>query len=505
MSDKVYLGPRVSNLDTGEPAARISRVNLVVDSEHMYTAGDDSGRTIEKVCPWGTQAMANSILASLRDVEYRPYSGLDGLLDPAAEVGDGITVGGMYSVLACTDILFDRLGTADVSAPGGDEVEDEYPYKSRARRQSDRALARVYSTITKTSERITLLVANEVEQLEGKIELTATSLTTQITNTREGLSSKIEQTASSLSSEISNTKDGLNSKIEQTASSLSTRISNAQGDIASLQQTANSLIFTANAQGSSISSLWDAVNGFSLEVSNGAQSSTLYLMSGRTELSSAEIVLRGAVTFEDLAYTGRTVINGGNITTGTIDAEKVNVSGAFGLYLHQQMVGYVGAGEGYDGNKSTYGAMLSDYTFRSYFLASNAGVRMTDGSGAIWVTNGNCFSSTDMMTYSDRRMKADIDYDLECYKKFFRALRPCRFLLLANPMEGYHTGFVAQEVESAMDAANLSPMDFAGLGRVRLPDGTNGYALRYGAFAALNTYMIQDLERRVAALEGSLK
>ena len=112
------------------------------------------------------------------------------------------------------------------------------------------------------------------------------------------------------------------------------------------------------------------------------------------------------------------------------------------------------------------------------------------------------------MTYSDRRMKEDIDHDLECYQAFFRALRPCRFLLKSNPAEGYHTGFIAQEVEAAMDAARLSPMDFTGLGRVRLPDGTEGYALRYGSFVALNTYMlqvhddmIQKLERRVAELE----
>ena len=125
-----------------------------------------------------------------------------------------------------------------------------------------------------------------------------------------------------------------------------------------------------------------------------------------------------------------------------------------------------------------------------------------DNGGAIWVTRGECFCSSDMMTYSDRRMKEDIDHDLACYRDFFRALRPCRFLLKANPAEGYHTGFVAQEVEEAMDAARLSPMDFSGLGRVRLPDKTEGYALRYGAFVALNTYMIQELERRVAALEG---
>ena len=516
MLDKVYLGPRVSSLDIGEPAARISRVNLLVDSEHMYTAGDDSGRTIEKTCPWGTQAMANSILASLRDVDYRPYTGQDGLLDPAAEVGDGVTVGETYSVLAQTDILFDALCSVDAAAPGGDEIEDEYPYKSRARRQADRQLARVYSTITKTSERITLLVANEVEGLEGKLELTASSLTSEINNTRDGLNSRIEQTASSLTTEINNTEAGLNSKIEQTASSLSAQISSAQGDISnlqitasdlafqingaqgdisSLQQTASNLSFTASAQGNQISALFDAVNGFSLSVTNGSASSTLALMSGRTVLSSAEIVLRGAVTFEDLSSEGRSVINGGNISTGTIYADDLSLSGEFTLRRGYNTYGWLGLGQGYDGVSTTYGPMLSGGS-NCYVIATGSGVRMTEFRGAsIFVADGGCYASSDFIIPSDRRLKEDIDYDIDCYKAFFRALRPCRFLMSANPAEGYHTGFIAQEVDEAMRAANLSQMDFAGLASFRQEGGGERMALRYSEFIALNTLMIHPCRR----------
>ena len=479
MLGKVYLGSRVSNLDTGEPV-RVSRVNLLVDSEHVYTAGDDSGRTVEKTVPWASQAMADSVLASLRGVEYRPYSGLDGLLDPAAEVGDGVTLGGVYSVLGQTDIVFDGMGTADVSAPGGDEAEDEYPYKSRARRQAERELARAYSSITKSSTEIRLLVANEME----------------------GLDSRLTQTATSLTSQIQNTKEGLESRITQTASSLSSQISSANSAISELQQTATSLSFTANAQGGQITSLWDAINGFSLDVSNGEYSSTLSLMSGRTVLSSREISINGMVTFEDLSKSGRTVINGGNISTGTIEAEDVSVNNSFQVWYRNRVCGYMGGGEGYDGYSNTVGAMLTDWTQRNYLLATSGGVRMQDaGGGAIWVTDGYCFSSEDMQTYSDRRLKEDIDYDLECYKAFFRALRPCRFLMKNNPGKGYHTGFVAQDVQAAMEAARLSPMDFAGLADAGKVDGENVLSLSYGSFPALNTMMIQDLERRVSELE----
>ena len=145
---------------------------------------------------------------------------------------------------------------------------------------------------------------------------------------------------------------------------------------------------------------------------------------------------------------------------------------------------------------------MSNASDENYLIVGQSGVRMEDSyGGAIWVTGGNCFSSDDMQTYSDRRLKTDIDYDLECYKAFFRALKPCRFLMLQNPSMGYHTGFIAQDVQAAMEEANLSPMDFAGLADARTKSGENVLSLSYGSFAALNTLMIQDLERRIDNLE----
>ena len=116
MSDRVFVGPNVSDLNIGQKPSRISRVNILVDSEHQYTAGDDTGRTLEKTVPWGSQAMADAILSAVKDYDYQPFTGTDALIDPAAEIGDGVTVGGTYSVLAQKDISFGRLTTTDISA-----------------------------------------------------------------------------------------------------------------------------------------------------------------------------------------------------------------------------------------------------------------------------------------------------------------------------------------------------------------------------------------------------
>jgi len=350
-------------------------------------------------------------------------------------------------------------------------------------------------------------LSSQISSAQGDISTlkqTAVSLSSEISSTRDGLNSRIEQTASSLTTQINNTEAGLSSRIEQTAASLSSTISSQAGQISSLQQTASSILTTVGEQGRGLSSLQQTVDGFHLTVSNGDASSTLTLMSGWTEISSAEIVLRGEVTLEDLAGAGRTSINGANINTGTIAASYVGVDGCFALYNGGRLYGYMGCGYGSDGERTTYGAWLGCADGGNYLLASDAGVRMQDRmGGAIYVSGGDCASTSEMMVVSDRRAKEDIRYDLERYRAFFRALRPCRFRMKGKS-GGFHTGFIAQEVEDALKTAGLGPEDFTGLVKLRREDGDDRYYLRYGAFPALNTYILQDLEKRVSALEGKM-
>lgn len=60
---------------------------------------------------------------------------------------------------------------------------------------------------------------------------------------------------------------------------------------------------------------------------NPVIASTLTLKSNNTTLTSANITFTGLVTFTDLEQTGRTQINGANITTGKISAERIDVTG----------------------------------------------------------------------------------------------------------------------------------------------------------------------------------
>ncbi len=138
MSDKLYIGLSAASFTGGDPLEPISRVTVWYDDEHAFTAGDDTGRTMELDCPWATQAMADNLLSSLKGYVYKPFTAGDALLDPAAELGDGVTVAGTYSVLAQMDTTLDGLGAASIGAPGEDEIDHEYPYHSPQAREMAR-------------------------------------------------------------------------------------------------------------------------------------------------------------------------------------------------------------------------------------------------------------------------------------------------------------------------------------------------------------------------------
>ncbi len=102
------------------------------------------------------------------------------------------------------------------------------------------------------------------------------------------------------------------------------QLSNAEGEIASLSITAQGLISRVSDAEGNISSLVQTANSLQLGVSNGVSSSTISLLANGIVLSSKEISFSGMVTFTDLSTSGRTTINGGNITTGSITAIDID-------------------------------------------------------------------------------------------------------------------------------------------------------------------------------------
>lgn len=145
----------------------ISRVTLRLDSTNSVTAGDDTGREISAMCPTATQDMAFAVLAAVLGYEYQAYSAGAAALDPAAELGDIITVSGVASVVA--SVSDDGNGFPDVSAPGEAELEEDDPYISPMQQEINRQAAQTRTLFEKSNEAIrasVTSVSNRVTQLE---------------------------------------------------------------------------------------------------------------------------------------------------------------------------------------------------------------------------------------------------------------------------------------------------------------------------------------------------
>lgn len=221
MSNKYYVGGDITSFSDNGRYKPISRVTLLVDDENSLTAGDDTGMEIVASCPHATQAMVNALLQTMKGYQYQAYEAGAANIDPAAELGDGVTVGGIYSPLS--KISDDGRGYAGISSPGEAEMEDEYPSEGYITQEFNRKIAETRSTITKTSKEIML----KVEGIDGRV----TSLSTSIDGIKTEVSGKIDsetartminQTVNSITFDVSSGSNGSTFTLKAGSAILST-------------------------------------------------------------------------------------------------------------------------------------------------------------------------------------------------------------------------------------------------------------------------------------------
>lgn len=356
-------------MDTGD-IFQVTRVNLNVDSNHYYTAGNDNGQTIEVTCPWGTQAMADSILASIQGYQYQPYTAEDALLDPAAEIGDAVTVGDVYSVISSINTVFDRACAPSISAPGSDEIDDEYPYETGERRYVNRQLAQTYSLISKISEEILLQVENELEGLSSSFSVQLQQITARV----DGLEGDF--------TEVSVTLDGLT----VTDGSGTTKIKGDRVETENLYVNAANIsgTLTANQINLTGAITWgDLASDAQNQVTNAqnlASSAYGTAVSAQTSANTANSQLSA------WTYPGTTLINGNMLQTGTVMASKL-LGGTVGLLASNQTVvgsldiAYTTTGIGL-GMTSNYGGMRLKAAGGNVYVESGYGPYVQLGQGA---------------------------------------------------------------------------------------------------------------------------
>ena len=152
MADRTSVGRSITSFNTSPLFDGYSRVTIKVTDKLSYTVGNDTGRALTVENPWGTPQMARDMLDSLKGFQYQPYEAEGALLNPAAELGDGISVNGQYSGLYSISMKLDSLCAADIRAPHDEEINHEYPYTEVSDRATERRLLRVNNDIDTTND-----------------------------------------------------------------------------------------------------------------------------------------------------------------------------------------------------------------------------------------------------------------------------------------------------------------------------------------------------------------
>ena len=373
------VGRNASTYKDDEAFQPITHVTVDVGGEFVVesAAATDNGRLLRVSCPWGTQAIADDILSSLNGFVYQPYEASGALLDPAVEIGDRVTINGINGLLAVQTLTFNSLCLSDMSAPGEDEIDHEYPYEAVGTREVKRKLSGIEATLYIGPDSIVAKVEDleegaidsvVVEYAVGTSSTTAptTGWSTSSPQWQEGkyiwqrtvttyADSTVENphvvTSSPVCIQGAMGEDGVGISQIVPEYYLSTSASTPTGgswsttppawqsgryiwtrshiywDNNTNTTTTPVLDNATNGLGQKYSELKQTVDGFELTVTNGSTTSTIKLMSGSTVISSQTISFSGLVSFAALGSPqSQTFIDGANIKTGTISADMINVN-----------------------------------------------------------------------------------------------------------------------------------------------------------------------------------
>lgn len=192
MSNRTYLGRNMQRFTSAPQFDGFSKVIIIVSDEIEYTAGNDTGRVLRITNPWGTPQMAQDILNDIRGYQYQPYTAEGSLIDPSVELGDGVTANNVYGGIYTQKIRFGSRLTATVSAPEDEELNHEYPYKSKPNKEITREAKLLRAEMRIQADRITLEVnerKSAVEQLTSTLQQQAGLIEAKVSKTGGNASS----------------------------------------------------------------------------------------------------------------------------------------------------------------------------------------------------------------------------------------------------------------------------------------------------------------------------
>ena len=371
MSDfkAIPVGEDAESLEVSTQFNAYSGIEIVDSDGNSELVGSKTGRvlTIEGI----TRGQAQAILQDLSGFQYQPYTASKAILNPAAEIGDAVTVNDVYSGIYKLSRNYEPNMSSDIEAPKEEEVDHEYPYEPK----QDRVYKR------------------EIAQARAQIKLNTDSIEAEVFRATES-------------------EGTLQSLISQNASEISAKVSKSGGDNSSFSWVLNdnswtlysggSEVFKATSNGVEVTGIIKAtsgkIGGFTIGSSslyngmNNIDSTSKGVYVGTSGIAvgggAFKVTSSGTVSANDMTLTGTLTIGGKTITAAKL---RNGAQSAYDWANTKDANGYTaetkwntGSGYGYNYNNATKrsGGSYPDFYRASTLSCSNIIIT----SGITWGT-----------------------------------------------------------------------------------------------------------------------
>ncbi len=350
-------------------------------------------------------------------------------------------------------------------------------------------------------KQITDPIYGEIKDAEGNI--------TQVALVAEGLAARIGDAEGNIT-QLQATAKGLQASI----SNLNGSVTNLTADVNGIRATVSTKIDATQAQ-----SIFDqSATGFTLGATSG-ENGTIFKLNyngvqvastGSIDLCVNAVNIYGTLTAAKLRGGSISVVDDDDNECGTIQTTyasssdyKLDISSsAMELFAED---GSMFIASGWDRSNKYHASIEVDgnseeVQIKGSVIPNADNVYDLGSPNFVWSA---IYCSTNELNGSDRNIKNSIEALPEKYVRMFELVEPKRYKLNSGTSGRFHTGFIAQEVEAAMQKCGITSQEFAGWAAAKRKDGSETYFLRYSEFIPVLWAKVREQEERLKRLEES--
>lgn len=122
-------GKKATGMTAIGDSVKFSGVRMFWSDTDCFESGNCNNKPLECYCEWATQAMADNVWAAINGKPFQAFEAVNAWLHPAVEPGDAITINGITSQIITMKGPVNAGCAFDISFPGTESDEDEYPYE----------------------------------------------------------------------------------------------------------------------------------------------------------------------------------------------------------------------------------------------------------------------------------------------------------------------------------------------------------------------------------------